>query len=118
MPLASKITNGRLRNYLNALANKQDYLNALRAVILRLHQSEAVYRETVPVHETFQGKTVWQGEVEVFDLTQHSKAKRCYAWSVSENGEPKYTTVLEIPPVDSPESAVKVAIAATSRKES
>src|SRR2546430_274143 len=103
MPLASKITNGRLRNYLNALANKQDYLNALRAVILRLHQSEAVYRETVPVHETFQGKTVWQGEVEVFDLTQHSKAKRCYAWGHLEgtNGE-RYVTVLEIPPVDSP----------------
>jgi hypothetical protein len=29
-----------------------------------------------------------------------------------ENDEPQYTTVLEIPPVDSPESAIKVAIAA------
>jgi hypothetical protein len=45
------------------------------------------------------------------------KAKRCYAWSAVENGEPKYTTVLEIPPVDSPESAVKVAIAAKAKEQ-
>jgi hypothetical protein len=44
------------------------------------------------------------------------QSKRCYAWSFTENGEPKYTTVLEIPPVDSPESAVKVAIASKARK--
>jgi hypothetical protein len=34
-----------------------------------------------PVHETFQGQTVWAGEVEVFDLVGHPKAKRCYAWA-------------------------------------
>jgi hypothetical protein len=32
-----------------------------------------------------------------------------------ENGEPEYTTVLEIPHVDSPETAVKVAIASKAR---
>jgi len=31
------------------------------------------------------------------------------------NGETQYTTVLEIPPVDSPQSAVKVAIASKAR---
>jgi hypothetical protein len=50
------------------------------------------------------------------DIEGHPKAKRCYAWSFLENGQPQYTTVLEIPPVDSPESAVKVAIAAKGRR--
>ena len=35
----------------------------------------------VPVHEVFNGQTVWHGDVEVFDLTGHPKAKRAYAWS-------------------------------------
>ncbi|MDB6055484.1 MAG: hypothetical protein JWN25_3007 [Verrucomicrobiales bacterium] len=29
----------------------------------------------------FQGKTVWQGNVEVFDLRNHPKVQRCYPWS-------------------------------------
>jgi hypothetical protein len=44
--------------------------------------------------------------LEVFDLTGHPKAKRCYAWSYGEPEE--IITILELPPVDSPESAVKV----------
>jgi hypothetical protein len=47
----------------------------------------------------------------------HPKAQICYAWSYyDDKGETQYTTVLELPPVDSPESAVKVAIAASARK--
>lgn len=37
-------------------------------------------------------------------------AKRCYAWSFMDKGEPQYVTVLEIPPVDSAETVVKIAI--------
>ena len=69
----------------------------------------AARRETVPVHEVFQGKTVWQGDVEVFDLTRHPKAKVCYAWSYNEPEE--FITILELPPVDSPQTAVKVGVA-------
>jgi hypothetical protein len=58
----------------------------------------------------------WDGIAEIFDLAGHSKANRCYAWSYLENDEPQYTTVLEIPPIDSAETAVKVAIAAEARK--
>jgi hypothetical protein len=68
-----------------------------------------------PVIELFKGRVAWDGVVEIFDLTGHSKAKRCYAWSYLENDEPQYTTILEIPPVNSAETAVKVAIAAEAR---
>jgi hypothetical protein len=65
--------------------------------------------ESAPVHEVFRGKTVWQGNVEVFTLTGHPKAKRCYGWSF---GEPEqFISILELPPVDSAQAAVKVGIA-------
>lgn len=67
------------------------------------------------MNELFKGQVAWDGVVEIFDLTGHSKAKRCYAWSYLENDEPQDTTVLEIPPVNSAETAVKVAIAAKAR---
>jgi len=90
----------------------------LKEAIETMHRCKAQHVGSEPVIDLFRGEVAWDGVVETFNIEGHPKAKRCYAWSVSENGEPKYTTVLEIPPVDSPESAVKVAIAATSRKES
>jgi hypothetical protein len=42
--------------------------------------------------------------------------RRWYAWSYLENNESQYTTALEIPPVDSAETAVKVAIAAKAKQ--
>jgi len=57
------------------------------------------------------------GWVEVFDLIGHAKAKRAYAWQYQDGpDEIKTVAVLEIPPVVSPQSAVKVAIAAKTRK--
>ena len=73
----------------------------------------AAWRESVPVHEIFRGKTIWRGEVEVFDLMGHPKAKRAYGWSQPENADgsgERFVAVLEIPPVDSPKTAVKMAI--------
>ncbi|HTD66537.1 MAG TPA: hypothetical protein VK846_08420 [Candidatus Limnocylindria bacterium] len=66
------------------------------------------------MHEVFQGQTAWKGDVEVFDLAGHPKAKRCYGWSYGEPEE--FITILELPPVDSPESAVKVAVAYQIKK--
>lgn len=101
------------------MANKQNYLARLQVVIQQLHNCGAVHRETVPVHEVFRGQTVWKGEVEVFDLNGHPKAKRCYGWSHPEGEDDKgerFVTVLEIPPVVSPITAVKAAIVSDSKK--
>ena len=65
------------------------------------------------VVEQFEGKIAWQGTVEVFDLVGHPKARRAYAWTYRDGDQNKTIPVLGIPPVDSPQSAVKVAI--TSR---
>ncbi|HEV8427561.1 MAG TPA: hypothetical protein VGQ41_06585 [Pyrinomonadaceae bacterium] len=90
-----------------------DYIAELQAVFLKLHGCEATYVETVPVIEEFQGKTVWEGDVEVFDIRGHPKATRGYGWgyTTTDGGGRRYFTVLELPPVDSPQAAVKIAIA-------
>jgi hypothetical protein len=101
------------------VANKRDYLARLQAAISQLHNCGAVWRESVPVHEVFRGKTLWRGDVEVFDLTGHPKAKRAYGWSHpdgADNKTERFVAVLEIPPVDSPQTAVKMAIYSDIKK--
>lgn len=90
------------------MANKE-YIERLKLTVEHLHNCGAQHRAAVPVHEVFRGQTVWQGDVEVFDLTGHPKAKVCYGWSFGEPEE--FITILELPPVDSAQSAVKVGVA-------
>lgn len=90
------------------------YIERLRGVIEHLHGCKAVWEASTPVHEVFRGKTVWQGDVEVYALTGHPKARRCYGWSY---GEPEqFITILELPPVDSAQAAVKVGVAYQVKK--
>ena len=46
----------------------------------------------------------------------HPKAKRCYAWSFTEGKQTRFVTVLEIPPVESAQTAVRAAIASVAKK--
>ena len=74
--------------------------------------------QTVAVHETFQGKIVWDGDVEVFLLIDHSRARRVYAWSYKgDNGETRRVAVLGVPPIDTPLDAVRAYIAAEAQKQ-
>ena len=64
-----------------------DYIAEIQAVFLKLHGVDAEYVETVPVVEEFQGETVWQGDVEVFDIRGHPKATRGYGWGYATGEE-------------------------------
>ena len=95
------------------MENKQDYLARVQVAVSQLHNCDATYVRTVPVHEVFRGETVWEGDVEVFDLHGHPNAKRAYAWSHLDGANDertRFVTVLEIPPVVSAETAVRVQI--------
>lgn len=94
-------------------------IKALIEAIRNLHGCEATWVESAPVKETFQGSTVWEGIVQVFDLTGHPKASRCYAWSyvTGQSGRRKFFTVLHEGPVDSPIKAVRAAIVAESKQK-
>ena len=89
------------------------YIQELQDVIRKLHGAEATHVESVPVKETFQGKTVWEGIVEVFDLKGHPKASTLYAW-INETGDPEtpkhHVTVLHLAPIKSAVDAVRAAI--------
>ena len=101
------------------MANKE-YIESLQHIIQRLHGCASQWERTAPVHEVFRGQTVWQGEVESFALIGHAKAKRCYAWSHRQGERDKdarVVTVLEIPPVESPETAVRVSIVRDFKKQ-
>jgi hypothetical protein len=93
------------------------YIRELREAIRKLHGCEALHAETVPIMESFQGQIVWQGEVEVFNLRGHPKANRAYAWAHETDNGKRYVAVLEIPPVNSAQSAVKAAIVDEARKQ-
>ncbi len=97
-----------------------NYIEELKNVIRKLHGSESTHVATVPVKETFQGETVWEGDVEVFALHDHPKTSCVYAWS-HETGDPdnprQHITVLHIPPATSPLKAVQVAIAGMFREQ-
>ena len=94
-------------------------IDELRDIIRKLHGVEATHVETVPVKETFQGQTVWEGKVEVFDLHDHPKTDRVYAWShdTDDADSPRrHVTVLHIPPATTPHRAVQVSIASDVRE--
>jgi hypothetical protein len=89
------------------------YLKELQDVIWNLHGVASRHVESVPVTETFRGQTVWEGMVEVFELSGHPKASRAYAWS-HDPGNPdkpkRHVIVLHIAPVLSAAMAVRAAI--------
>lgn len=89
------------------------HIEELQNVIRELHGAEATHRESVPVKETWNGQTVWDGVVEVFDLRGHPKTDTAYAWS-HDTDDPKnprrHVTVLHLHPALSPLLAVRAAI--------
>jgi hypothetical protein len=89
------------------------YIEELRDAIRRLHGVDSRHIESVPVKEIFQGKTVWEGTVEVFELIGHPRASRAYAWA-HDTDDPqhprRHVAVLHIPPLTSPVLAVRAAI--------
>ena len=92
-------------------------IQSMQEAIRNLHSVPSVWVEAVPVTETFQGQTVWEGTVQVFDLTGHPTASRCYAWShETDQGKRRYVAVLHEGPVDSPDKAVRAAIIQEQRE--
>ena len=91
-----------------------EYIQQLKDAIRRRYGAEATHVESVAIKEEFQGKTVWDGLVEVFDLKDHHDAGRVYAWAYDLDGAStgrRGVTVLHIHPIKSAREAVKAAIA-------
>jgi hypothetical protein len=98
--------------------DRDAYLTEIITAFRTLHGCEAEFMYTVPVKETFRGKTAWEGDVELFKLAGHPKTSFGYGWGFpneKRGGKLDVVTVLELPPVGTPEDAVKAYIAATAK---
>ncbi len=84
----------------------------LKTAVEKMHDCSASFIEDVIVKEMFGPDTVWEGVVSVFTIKGHDKADKAYAWSSPIEGSKKrrFYAVLHIPPVDSPEKAVRASI--------
>lgn len=84
----------------------------LKQAVERLHHCQASFLEDAAVVEKFGDETVWNGVVSVFLIKGHPQTDKCYAWSSPIDGSTKrrYYAVLHIPPIDSPEKAVRASI--------
>lgn len=91
----------------------------LRKAVERMHGCSASWLEAALVQEKFKGKTVWNGIVQVFALTGHPSAARCYAWSspVEGNEKRRFFAVLHKPPVMSALDTVRAAILEEHRQK-
>jgi hypothetical protein len=92
-------------------------VDQLRQAVEGQHGGRAVFVAAEPVKETFNGKTVWEGVVHVFDLQGNAKATRAYAWSSPLEGSDRrrFYAVLHLGGIRSTLDAVRAAIVAEKR---
>jgi hypothetical protein len=83
----------------------------LKRVIESQHGGSAVFRRSLRVVPANRIPADWDGIVHIFDLEDHPKTKRAYAWSsaIKGSGRPRYFAVLHTGPVRGPAEAVKAA---------
>lgn len=92
------------------------YLDFISKAVRAQCECVCTHARTVPVKEVFEGKVIWAGDVEVFQLYGHPKAALAYAWGYPPDNPKTGHVVLGIPPVFAAEDAVKVFIASEIKK--
>jgi hypothetical protein len=91
----------------------RDGIDELAGAIRKVRGGEPRLVEAVPVHETFEGGSVWEGTVYDFDLDDHPVATRCYAWpepADRRGRRQRFIAVLHQEPVDPPVAAVRAFV--------
>jgi hypothetical protein len=93
-----------------------EYIKALQDAIRQTHGCRSFYIRTVHVKEVFQGGAAWEGDVEEFGV-DHPATVFCYAWGLQDDrGRWQCVALLMLPPVDSPEQAVRAHVLAQAKR--
>lgn len=71
---------------------------------------------TCVVTETFQGKPIWSGLIDSFELDRTPPMK-AYGWDVKEGKKTQYVAVLGNPPIDDEISAVRAWLISLPRND-
>ena len=87
------------------------YFKKIKDYIRQVHGCDSWYVDTVDL-KGLAGDHVKYGQVEVFTLGDHPKAKRCYAWwKKRDDNQDELARALGLPSVDSAEKAVLAEMA-------
>lgn len=92
----------------------------LKQAVESQHGGTATHVQSVPIHQSYNGKTTWNGAVQVYDLADSpSGATRAYAWSCGrEDGSRQFIIVLRAGPVTGPREAVMAAMVSETKNYS
>lgn len=91
--------------------NQETYIARLQEVIQNLHLCESRHLGAEFVEEKINGQTVWRQVVEIFELSNHSRANRCSAWR---DAKGYYRAVVHRGPVKNAKDAVKYTLISES----
>ena len=91
----------------------REYRESVQEAIENRAKCPAVYQGTQPIKFSMDGKVLFDGKVEVFQLKDHPQAKLAFGWGFENKiKKMEYVTVMGIPPLDTPLAAVKGYVAA------
>ncbi len=71
---------------------------------------------TCVITETFQGKPVWSGLIDIFDLDKTPPMK-AYGWDVKDGKQIQYVAVLGNPPINDEVAAVRAWLVSEATKQ-
>ena len=91
-------------------ATPSEIVERLQKAIRELFGCDSRWVRAESVVETFEGKRVWEGTVEVFDLIGYSDASQCFAWITPLEPRERAYAVLRVPPITSAADAVRASI--------
>jgi hypothetical protein len=87
-----------------------EHLQNLRDAVAALRGCDCSHSGTSRVVEFFEGRKVFDGDIETFTLSGHPKAVEAFAWAFHNGTKPQYVAVLRLPPINDPSDAVRAAI--------
>ena len=93
-------------------------IEQLQELIRQRHGCDATHIGTAPISEKQGGGIAWQGNMHLFQLHGHQRARRCFAWQhTGTEDAPRYVALLEHGHVDSARAAVRAAMVDESRRQ-
>ena len=89
-----------------------EYIKNLGDAIAAVHECRCSHFGSEHVREEHEGKLVWEGDVEIFQIEDHADARVAYGWAWQDSSnEIQYIGILNSPPINCANDAVKAAIA-------
>ncbi len=90
-------------------------IDKIKTAVERTVGGPVTHAGSAPVVETFQGKTVWEGIVEVYNVNV-PPPEVAYGFAVEGKSGPDYVAVKGVGPINTPLAAVRAWIVSQAKK--